>query len=163
MQIEPTEWIATIEMTADEASTMRSLGGGETEMIEILSIWLVEIRRSGGTEMRICHHHPLVHLYHETTSRLLEVLLLRETRTSRNVAHQQPSSSIVAAIQRNGMDPEMSETASLNVVNANDVDIEMRLQQHWLEQLLVQPPVLLLTLAQKNPLPLTMPVQNPVV
>jgi hypothetical protein len=37
MQIEPTELIATIEMTADEASTMRSLGDGETE-IEILLI-----------------------------------------------------------------------------------------------------------------------------
>jgi hypothetical protein len=80
--------------------------------------------------MMICHHHPLVHFrqetyhLHETTSR-------RETRTSRNVAHRQPSSStVVAAIQRNGMDPERSETATLNVVNANDVDIETRLQQH---------------------------------
>jgi hypothetical protein len=162
MQIEPTELIATIEMTADEASTMRSLGDGETE-IEILLIWLVEIRRSGGTERMICHHHHLVHLcqetyhLHETTSRLLEFLLRRETRTSRNVAHQQPSSStLVAAIQRNGMDPERSETATLNVVNANDVDIETRQQQHWLERLL-------LILAQRNPLPLTMPVQNPVV
>jgi hypothetical protein len=35
MQVEPTGLIATIEMTADEASTMRSLGDGETEMIEI--------------------------------------------------------------------------------------------------------------------------------
>jgi hypothetical protein len=84
----------------------------------------------------ICHH-PLVHLrqetyhLHEIMSRILEFLPHRETRMSRNVAHQQPSSlTLVAAIQRNGMDPGRSETTTLNVVNANDVDIETRQQQH---------------------------------
>jgi hypothetical protein len=97
---------------------------------------VVEIRRKSGTETIICHHRLLVHLrqetyLHETTSRLLlEFLLRQEIKTSRNVAHQQPSSStLVAAVQKNGTDPVRSETATLNVVTVNDDATETKQQQ----------------------------------